>query len=184
MSDEKQFKMGIDIGKGTDFTVITPSTKRYNDFDTWWKEIGSGIRPLEQEDKEEFTKRVAFLAWNKTNTHSESEFMRILEQAKKKEKKNNLKTVSLDTIRPKQPLNFDTEDKYFLRSIGVFEQTMTIKEAYERWGIVLDIDEFSGKDASTHIEMRKTANGVWYAKPHIYDSIKGIDQRLIYRVIV
>jgi len=183
MSNKKQFKIGIDIGKGTDFTVTTPSTKRYNDFDTWWNEIGSGIRPFEQEDKEEFTKRVAFLAWNETNTHSKSEFMRIAEQAKKKEDSNNFKTVSLDTF-PKQPIKIDPQDEFLMRSLGRYEQTITIKEAYERWGIILDRDEFSRKDGSTHIEMRKTANGVWHAKPHGYDSIKGIDQRLIYRVIV
>ena len=35
-----------------------------NAFVNWWHDEGSGMRPLDNEDKEEHTKRVSEVAWN------------------------------------------------------------------------------------------------------------------------
>ena len=34
-----------------------------NNFDAWWNEEGSALRPLEQEEAEEHSKRIANIAW-------------------------------------------------------------------------------------------------------------------------
>lgn len=35
------------------------------DFDRWWREIGSGISPLSQHDMEQHAERVASMAWER-----------------------------------------------------------------------------------------------------------------------
>lgn len=40
------------------------SFKNQSNFEDWWYRIGSGVVPLDNEDYEEFAKRIAKEAWN------------------------------------------------------------------------------------------------------------------------
>jgi len=62
-------------------------------------------------------------------------------------------------------------------------QKATIKELYEKYGILLDKDEFQGKDCSTHVEIKFARNHEAYAVPHTIDSIRGVDYNSIYEII-
>ena len=42
---------------------IKDSKKHESDFDVWWFNEGSGIRPIEKEDAEEHCRRVSRIAW-------------------------------------------------------------------------------------------------------------------------
>lgn len=35
-----------------------------NDFEKWWHNEGSGMRPADNEDMEEFAKRITSIAWS------------------------------------------------------------------------------------------------------------------------
>ena len=59
----------------------------------------------------------------------------------------------------------------------------TLKELYEKYGILLDKDEFQGKDCSTHVEIKFARNHEAYGVPHIIDSLRGVDYNSIYEII-
>ncbi len=43
---------------------MNPNPFKNTPFDNWWHEIGSGLPPAGNEDKETHTRRVCLLAWN------------------------------------------------------------------------------------------------------------------------
>ena len=47
--------------------------KKVKEFQIWWDEIGSGIKPITNEDMEDFGRRIASIAWDEGATFAEDE---------------------------------------------------------------------------------------------------------------
>jgi hypothetical protein len=48
-----------------------------SDFQTWWDEIGSGIRPLSEHDYEQHGRRITMIAWNDSSVRCTAELARL-----------------------------------------------------------------------------------------------------------
>jgi hypothetical protein len=48
-----------------------------SDFNTWWRDIGSGIRPLARHDYEQHGQRISMLAWNDSSVRATADITRL-----------------------------------------------------------------------------------------------------------
>lgn len=59
------------------------------DFETWWKQEGSGMRPANGEDQEQHVKRIAQIAWA-NGSYREDEDARWKEHVRKWKEANGI----------------------------------------------------------------------------------------------
>ena len=56
------------------------------DFDKWWRDAGSGIRPLENHDAEQHAKRIAHIAWEQANDWAIKDLRNLCYKVKRRDK--------------------------------------------------------------------------------------------------
>lgn len=69
------------------------------DFEQWWREHGSGVRPAEGCDCEEHARMVAALAWNEAAAAEKERSARIAEGVERTEERHWVPGSLYDTLR-------------------------------------------------------------------------------------